>query len=233
MFPETERQIFYKQLVSEGVEGFPNGCKLVKVLAKINSMPWFQPNQELDRGLLRKLVDIYLGRLNPPEPSEEISLEIIKKDWNVALKAARGITKDVMWEEIFKAARKAARDQEWNVIYDMVRDGVESVVWEVVRNPILDGAAMKDASPDEMEEAVDGAWNVARSVAYDAAGCAAWIIVSDLMPEEGYPNGNPFEVLIEIYQMGCWPIGQTVRDQKKQFLVFIPARNIRVSGKSR
>lgn len=74
--------------------------------------------------------------------------------------------------------------------------------------------------------AVDTAEAVARftaksAAAIDAAGAARWIVVQDLMAQQGYPNGNPFLPLMEIYRQGCWPIGQ-VRQDEREFIIFVP-----------
>jgi len=61
----------------------------------------------------------------------------------------------------------------------------------------------------------NAAWNAARNVAWDAAWNAAWnavhIIAEDLVDFE-----NPAEPLLQVWELGYWPIGVV----NGEFLVF-------------
>jgi len=123
----------------------------------------------------------------------DLPLRIIKKDFHTAWGTAGGVVWDAAWVAAWDAAWDAAGGAAV-----VVRDTAWDAVWGVAR-----GAA----------------WSAAR----DAAGGAVWIVGKDLMPSKGYDKGNPFEPLMEIYELGYWPIGIVPgQNGEKEFAVFTP-----------
>lgn len=91
-------------------------------------------------------------------------------------------------------------------------------------NPVLD--ATKDAiTLDPVHESARYkiTLNAGLPAAVNAIRGADWIAVKNKMPHKGYDKGNPFKSLMEICELGCWPV-EIVPDQngKKEFVIFIP-----------
>ncbi len=205
--PFDEQEKLLVGFYSQKVEAFPNGEELGKFLARINNISWFQPEIQPDRESLENLCRQTLSRLNLPD----LTLRIIKEArWYTARGAARG------------AARYAAPD----ATRDATRDAARGAALFRARDAAQYAAryAARDAARKAAREAVlDAEWDAAWSAARDAARGAEWIIVKDLMPQRGYDKGNPFEPLIEIYELGCWPIGIVPgQDGNKEFVIFVP-----------
>ncbi len=192
--PLDEQEKLLVGFYSQKVEAFPNGEELGKFLARINNISWFQPEIQPDRESLENLCRQTLSRLNLPD----LTLRIIKEA--VARDTALDATLDVAWDAVQNAAWGAARSATLDA------------AWGAARSAEWNTAPARGAT-------LDAAWGAARI----AARGAEWIVVKDLMPQGGYNKGNPFEPLVEIYELGCWPIG-IVSDQngKKEFVVFIP-----------
>lgn len=77
----------------------------------------------------------------------------------------------------------------------------QDAAWVAARDA---GRAIAYAAIATMPPGGGGAvFEVSMSAAYNAL----WIVVQDLMPERGYPNGNPESPLIETYAKGLWPKG--------------------------
>lgn len=110
------------------------------------------------------------------------------------------ITKDI------NAARKA----NWDAIWGATWGPAKSAAWDAARSAAR-GAARGPAW--------GAAWRgAAWDADLDAAGGAAYILVQDL-PElkKQYPE-NPFEKLIDIYELGLWPAGI----KEDRFLIWHP-----------
>ena len=97
------------------------------------------------------------------------------------------------------AAREAQRIEYWNNAQVAALEATKKVATEI---------------PNE----------AADNVAYIAAWSVQWRVVSDLMAQRGYNEGNPFEPLLEICKLGVWPIGLVENPETKQqeFVVFVP-----------
>ena len=95
--------------------------------------------------------------------------------------------------------------------------------------PVRIMTTLTDARSTTRDAAWNAAWaaagNAARAAAWDAAGNAAWaaawaaafearyLMVADLLD---WPS--PWEPLLDIWRLGCWPIGVV----SGEFVVFVP-----------
>lgn len=209
--PQQERLLV--NFFTERVEGFPHGEELGKELAKINNIHWFQPKQEPEQGVLEQLTQTYLERLYYDFPSKpSTSLKIIKEDWQTAWETAGDAASYTIRDKTLEAARDAAGITVMIAARDAAWDAAGETAWDAARS------AARSAAGDAV--LID--WDAARSAAGDAAKDARWTIVGDLMPTRGYAKGNPFEPLMEIYESGCWPIGLIEKNNKREFVVFVP-----------
>ncbi len=194
--PFDEQEKLLVGFYSQKVEAFPNGEELGKFLARINNISWLQPKNPPDEESLENLCRQILSRLNLPD----LTLRIIKE--------ARDATR-------WYAVRGTGRGAEWDAALGTARYAAWSAAGE---------AALGAAARDMAQDAIRGVkWDATWDAGRDATRGAEWIVVKDLMPQKGYSKGNPFEPLMGIYELGCWPIG-IVPDQngKKEFVVFIP-----------
>lgn len=194
-----------KKLTQEelrGIKGF------TEFLARVKNINWFKPKETPDKSLLEQFVQQYFSCLNlPPLP-----IKLIEKNWSKA-GAVRNGELEVAWH--------AAGDKTWRVAWDTGLMATRDSAGEMARDAVC-GAARN--VPWTARRVARGAeWDATR----DAVQCARWIIVKDLMPQEGYNKGNPFEPLIEIYKLGCWPIGIVPNEKdEKEFVIFIPPSKI-------
>ena len=240
--PFDEQEKLLKDFYSQKVEAFPNGAELGRFLARINNISWFQPKSPPDEESLKRLCQQTLSRLNLPK----LPLRIIEEDWSVARHAARDPAHDAIQATITLGAHlDADGDPTRGTVSDEVLAAARDEVW-IAELAAAHDAGAHDATRGTIEHAVwEATWAAARGTASNAARDAAWgatqgatqedaadsavrgaewIVVKDLMPHRGYHKGNPFEPLMEIYELGCWPIG-IVPDQngKKKFVIFVPS----------
>jgi len=198
---------------TEGVKDFPNGKALGEFLARVNNnIAWIKPKETPDQSLLEKLGQQHLSCLNLPSSP----VRLIKENWgkvNAVLVDAARANWGTAWDAAWSVARDMALGKAARAADDAAR---------VVARGAADDAAWGAARDVAREGNWDAAWSKTRKVAEEAVRDAAWIIVEDLMPKYGY-KGNPYEPLIKIYEMGCWPIGVVKNPQgKNEFVIFIP-----------
>lgn len=204
--PPDKQEKLLVGFYSQGVEAFPNGKKLGEFLAELNNIRWFQPQSQLNREYLQKLSSQVHSRFNLPD----LPLKIIEENWNAARETARsairGIFLDETWGVVLDEARGVARETARNLARRVVLKAARGAAWSMTR-----GVARSVVRSAAVDAALDASWG------------AEWIVVEDLMPQRGYDKGNPFEPLMEIYELGCWPIG-IVPDStgKEEIVVFIP-----------
>lgn len=160
--------------------------------------------------------------------------------YGVALFAARGAAQEPAWEAAWEATRTPARDAAWGTTWKRRwisgGDGFEDITWQAQWKAVLeetDGAIGRQEALSIAEKAFRGttwyaAWEAVLEANHDArwyaAQDAAWIVVKDLMPARGFSEGNPFEPLMEIHELGYWPIGPVINKETgiKEFVVFVP-----------
>lgn len=196
------------------VRNFPNGQELGKELAKINNIHWFRPNQEPELSVLEQLKRTYLERLNYPSESP-IPLKIIRENWDAARDADRDTSRRMAW-----VATRQILGRYGSTVWDAALTAV-GTAWDEARGASRPARAARDAA----EGAIGGVnWKTAATVAkWYAARDTEWIVVKDLMPARGFSKGNPFEPLMEMYDLGCWPIGPVInKNRETELVVFIP-----------
>lgn len=154
-----------------------------------------------------------------------------------------------VWHENWDTNRRISVDSYPNSIYDIhrqVSDDVTGVICSQRRNAAGEAASemtkgatedaawksMMSAAPFVRLEAYVEAhgllskmarYRAVRSAVSDAVehamAAARFILVEDLMPNDGYDKGNPFKVLFDgIYDKGYWFIGPV----KGKTVIFVP-----------
>ena len=159
--------------------------------------------------------------------------------YDVAYYMARGAAQDSDCEAAWEATRTPARDAAWGTTgtrrWVSGPGGFEDITWQAQWEAIFEevnGATGRQEALSIAEKAFRGttwyaAWEAAivatRDVARDVAHDAEWIVVKDLMPARGCSKDNPFEPLMEIYELGYWPIGPVInKNRETEFVVFVP-----------
>ena len=177
---------------------------LAEFLARLKNIDWFKPKEMPDQSLLEKLVQQHFSYLNLPS----LPIRLMEKNWSSA---------GVVWNGELEAPWIAAGDATWSAAWDAARSSIRDSAGEMARSAVQ-GAA-RNVTWMARKVARGAEWGATRN----AVQGAEWIVVKDLMPQRGYDKGNPFESLIGIYELGCWPMG-IVPDQnrKKEFVIFIP-----------
>jgi hypothetical protein len=185
----------------------PKYKEIEQLLQDLPNFPWFKPVPNLDKENIVALVQEHITVLSKYGYTEkDISVKFIHTweeyyaAWNAAsdasMDAAWDVARDVAWD----AASAVAWDDSYNAARDAARNVASVVSIEAARNAAIDAAR-------------NAAWNVARNAASDAASAVAWnaaCLVADV--------DNPFSFLVEIYRLGCVPVGIV----GKEFVVFIP-----------
>lgn len=233
-FSQQERLLV--SFFTGGVEGFPNGKEFGEMLARINNIPWFRPKQEPEPGILEQLARTYLERLN--YHSRPLPLKIIRENWAAAGIAmenwnpAPNATLDVaviVRNAVQRNIWDAGRDANWLAAFGEAVTIARGLTWDLYRN--MGDMAWRNKWDIAWEEfpghvsLTGAAWSAGESTKWVSTWDARWTIVGDLMPARGYSKGNPFEPLMEIYRLGCWPIGPVATKKRKtetEFVVFIP-----------
>lgn len=162
--------------------------------------------------------------------------------YDVAHFAARAAAQEPAWEAVWEATRTPARDAAWGTTWkrrwisgeEEFEDITWQAQWRAVLEEVVDGAIGRQEALSIAEKAFRGTtwyatWEVGyvatRDMARDVAQDATWIsVVKDLIPPKDCPKGNPFNPLMEIYELGYWPIGPVINKETgiKEFLVFVP-----------
>lgn len=226
--PYAEQEKLLRTFYAEGVIDFPNGKELGEALAVVNNIPWFKPTENPDPNHLQQFCNEFRNRLN----TSSLPIKIIENDWAAAEDAKKRAGTKTIW-----VARKAAA---WAMAKDIT---VRGVIGGMVTNVACEAERWETkryAAKDSAEEAARGAtkeptvfrewltpsltreW-AEQTAAIDAIEYATWVVVSDLMPQRGYTQGNPLEPLMEIYKLGYWPIGSVKNSSgQEEFVVFVP-----------
>lgn len=198
LLPQEQKKLLVSYF-SEKVNVFPNGRELGEAMARINNIPWFIPEQEPEPNILRQFATTFLERLSPRKYLNSL---IIMKDWTQARRMEQRVDGTSPQNETGEKAIKEA--------YQASRDANLTVAWKEAGYQA--GQAALYQKSREIQVITTQA----------AARMAQWTVVQDLMPSRGF-SGNPFEALIGIYELGCWPIGAvSVKDEKVDFAVFVP-----------
>jgi hypothetical protein len=170
----------------------PKYKEVEKLIQEIPNFPWFKPVPNLDKEKIVALVQEHIHVLGKYGYTEkDISVKFVYT-WGAARDNAWNAASDAAYNAARNVAWGAARDNAWNAASDAAYNAARNVAWGAARN---------------------AARNVARNAASDAASDAsmdAACLVADV--------DNSFSSLVEIYRLGCAPIGVV----GKEFVVFIP-----------
>jgi len=164
----------------------PQGQQVLEFIAALPGHPWLAPPAH-DRARVEALIAEHLWRLEP------YGAQPVPVQWVSSRAAARA------------AALDAARDAAWDAAGDAAWAAARGVGWGVARAAALDAAwdAAGDAAGDAAWAAAQGVvWAAAWAAARVAARGAAWLVVADRLS-----HPNPWEPLMEVWQMGYWPVG--------------------------
>ncbi len=182
-----------KRLAVQAIEGygaFPHGEELARQLVRINNIHWLKPLEEIDISFLKDQVALVQKRFGIEDKPTKVV-----EDWDDALAIAE--TADTLeYEEAAVEAMRLARKWFYRTTDRLNIQG------------IVEGAAMGTVTDLDFDTLVDS------DIERDALGSTLWIIGQDFLT----PRKNPFEPLINIYEKGCWPIGQA----EENFVVFVP-----------
>ena len=176
-------------------DGGPNFEEVNELLKKLPKLLWAKPVNDLSEEVLGQLVAEHLFNLGKHNANcnvfDGVTLKVVNtwKECDAARGAARGAARDAAYGAAYDAAYDAACDAARGAAYDAAYGAARDAAY---------GAAY------------DAARDAARGAAYDAARGAAYLI-------SGLEN-NPFSSLIEIYALGCVPVG--IVDE--EFVVFVP-----------
>lgn len=234
--PPDEQERLLIDFYTKRVQGLPNGEVLGRKLAEVNNISWFQPRDEPNFSHLEKLAEQSFTRLNLPP----LSVTFIENDWVRTWGRAQVEGRNESWAMAaymaWQTARDAARDTIWDTVEAttvdavrfLARDAAQDAVFPNIKRAVAGGMTsnpiLRDVAENVGREVVAYATKDAIQVTEDYV---KWSIVEDLMPKRNYPNGDPFEPLIEIYKLGCWPVGRVnpvgsgYRSPKGEFVIFV------------
>ena len=181
-------------------------------LERIKAIKYFKPERSLDEAnsLIPKVEEIINNYMHALKPWKK------GRTWNAAENVARATARDV--------ARDVVRTTAWDVASDAAWDVARGVAWNEASYALRD--ALRDVARgktwNEAYNATrDAAWDAARYAAWDVA----WTVVSDL---PGFEN-NPFNYVIQLYEMGLKPTNFRRVDGQERYVVDFP---LKIDGKS-
>lgn len=247
-----KQEELFTKFFTETVINFPNGRSLARYLAKVNNIDWFNPKEEPHSDHLSRLTNEYFRRLNLlPLP-----LKIIKEDWLsfweavdlriVGSRHAKGKmlaqeTADQIWKgksraEAFKEAREKIPMMTGDFNFYQAHRTVGKTIDEIVQKSrrfdalsltrgMVGGSSIESMlvmNPKLMRYAI-------HYISQQVSEGALWIVAEDEIPKHGFENGNPYESLVEIYNLGCIPVGSIpvskrmgIFSNKREFVIFVP-----------
>jgi hypothetical protein len=179
----------------------PKYKEVEKLLQDLPNFPWFKPVEKLDKENIVALVQEHIHVLGKYGYTEkDISVKFVYT-WEEYYAASDAVSIDAAGNAARNSARNAAWDASRNAAWDAAWDAASDVAWNAARN-----AVSIDTVRNGGRGAVwDAIWAVASDVAWNAA-----CLVADV--------DNPLSSLVEIYRLGCAPIGIV----GKEFVVCIP-----------
>lgn len=208
--PKEKVQILTYFFGHKGVN-FPNGEDLGRFLAGVNNDDFFNPTQEPNSDIVQSLVYAYLGALSlEPVPVELARARLSK---NHSLDDLRN---SLAWNQaqdsMLSAANLAGRDVVQTEVERAGRDFVNIALYDLQKRYIPRPALRKIARPHHEAPAI------LDEVRQDVQMACQWIVVLDLMAQEGYTGGNPFIPKVKLDELGLVRIsfiGDTNPDTQK------------------
>jgi len=228
--PAFRQEKLLKDFFEQEINDLHNSEKLASFLAMINNASWFAPSQNPDITALQKHVDSYFFGLNH---HPFLRVRLIDRDWKKAWEAEKFI---VRWlnnlsinnskiielnsikieqsrieNHLIRFNQKSETKAVLEIAAEAAKQTMRASLKNSSRNSFSHYYRNTQWKPKVMEQ-------MAANVRDDAVLAAKWIIAEDKMQNIGYTNGNPYLSLIEIYNLGFWPIGPV----EDNFVIFVP-----------
>lgn len=216
--PEEKRRKEFTTALTEGSLAFPNSELLAERFIQLCDVNWFKPKEKPDEVKLQELADEHRKRLIEPtslklslisDPSVVMSI-LDEYEYGSGTNIEDVTDHDSYFanEVALSVAQSLKKHKEWDAVKELTEHILTSNdVWGILIdvNETFNSGSIED--------------HVINSVKY----FMTWTVVEDLMPKNGYANGNPFEPIMEMYKMGLMPIGITKNDDGQEvFTVFVP-----------
>lgn len=182
----------------------PNSDNLAQVISQISSIKWAVPQKDANEQNLTTLVHEYLSRLNIP---------LIP----IAIQSDSEITQAFYHSNPDHGACMATRP----VAKSSNRVEETRIIREISRNLTFDSIT-KSIHPTERGRF----WNWEIDAVSAFTNGSMWTLLEDqkeLFTKQGFNKGNPFIPLMEIYKLGCIPLGlENTAYTKRRYAIFIP-----------
>lgn len=205
VLPAERQKKIITSFLTERVEGFPNAEDYAKFLSKLNSIQWFNLGEEPDQKQVRKSVNEYR------EKSGQAPIKIsFVRDLKQALKERNAFDEPNLMRRNEKWMERS--EEEERIRYELWRLA-ETTTVNTARKSLK--RLIENSDWGLIKAEVDRWSNV---MAY----CIRSIIISsadnfmDMTSDK-----NPILPLLNIFQMGGWPLGEV----KGKFHVFFPKQN--------
>lgn len=217
-FPRQRQEELLVRFYSEVVRDFPNGEEVGRMLARINNISWFSPEIAPDRQTLKGLAKEHRRRLNDPEAATRlVKIPGLRKG---AL--TYPVTEDDALDKAWSASSEATKKSGWpakdarHEIYRLTHFGLITPIENSLSISVFGSVTRKD--PEYLLEE-----SAATRVADLLYLYTSWPMLADALKARGYAKGNPFEPLIEIFEMGAHPAGL---DKDGNYLVLVPTEQL-------
>lgn len=172
-YPRETQTSFMERLIGPQGTNFPNGEKIARTYVEVINNTWSQPEAP-DQNWIVQMTASHLRALEIPF----ISSRLKQRDWRDAMNRTD------------MAMRRAARENdrgEYSYVTRQMHRLSQSDSWQLYEILLNRGLNAFDFN-------VNFAPVIEREL--------EWVVVEDLMPQYGYPDGNPFEPLRKLYQAG-------------------------------
>src|SRR3989344_7699081 len=188
---------FIKRLLKKGK--YKNIDELAKFLTHVNGIPWFKPFSKPDQETIKSLVNDCIKSLDLNSREQDggkwthfeiQEIKIMEDTWNEANEASRNLLVEPTNNSISRNLTELTRknNQEENI------NSLNSLIWGMIWG----------------QSEIGGSNSPILSASGTVQDIVKWICFNDL-------KDNPFKSLLELYELGLWPIGI---DDKHNFIVF-------------
>ena len=175
-YPLKTQLDFMEGLIGPQGTNFPNGEKLAQTYVAVNNSTWSQPEVP-KQNWIRQMTVSHLLALNLEIPF--ISGILNRTDWQIAMNNAGAA--------MSQTAQENNRSEPLYITGQMYRFGSR-----------VDSRELYEALINKGFRPIDFLSTFSTILSRELQ----LIVVEDLMPQYGYPNGNPFEPLRKLYQAG-------------------------------
>ena len=207
-FLEFCRNYFYKvnyKKLEKDLGNIPTKKDVIKLMKRIEKIDWFRLQKKIIKSKLQLKVNSILKAFKLDFKVEiEIKTLKTKSDWDSA--------RDSAWASAWASARDSAWDSARDSARASARDSARASAWDSAWASARD-SARDSARASARDSARDSAWASARASAFE--------VIKDLMKKKGY-KVNPFEKLLQLWEMGLYPCG--VLKNKKFVIYYVPLK---------